>query len=60
MKRYMTDTDFVALDYSDENGITERKGADGNKILYKNRASAETYCKKHKCLYVERKFIFYK
>ena len=60
MKKILTDTSFIILDYSEENGFTERKGKDGNNIVYKIRASAVAYCKKTKCVYVERKMIFYR
>ena len=60
MKKVLTETDFTILDYNDEDGMKERKKENGDKIVYKNRASAVAYCKKHKCIYVERKLIFYR
>lgn len=60
MKKYITLTEFLPLIYSEEHGMKYIKDADGNVKIFKSRKAVESYCLKHKCLYVERKSIFYK
>jgi DNA polymerase III delta prime subunit len=60
MKKYTTITDFIPLTYSEEHGINDIREADGKVKSFKTRKSVENYCQKHKCLYVERKSIFYR
>lgn len=56
MKRFTTVTEFVPLCLEVTTGnLVQVK----NKV-FKTRAAVEKYCKKIGCMYVERKFIFYR
>lgn len=56
MKRFTTITEFIPLcwEVSTENLVPVK-----NKV-FKTRASVEKYCKTNGCMYVERKYIFYR
>lgn len=57
----MTINEFIPLSYDDESGnIGDIKDKEGKQKCFKTRKACETYCEKNKCLYVERKSIFYK
>lgn len=60
MKKYITLTEFLPLTYSEKEGMKDIKDADGKVKTFKTRKAVENYCLKNKCLYVERKSIFYK
>lgn len=60
MRKYFTVTEYLPLTYSEEHGMNHVREADGKVKEFKTRKAVESYCQKHKCLYVERKSIFYK
>ena len=60
MKRFATKTDFVPLIHVIGEGMMDIKDANGNQIMFKTRKAVENYCIKNRCMYVERKNIFYR
>lgn len=60
MKRFATHTEFEILTYKDNEGFKSEMDKSGNKKFFKTRTAAENYCKKHRTVYVEHKFIFYR
>ena len=61
MKRFSTNTRFVPLTFNKELGKFEHiRLKDGKAKDFKSRKAVESYCKKHRCIYCEEKYIFYK
>lgn len=60
MKRFSTCTEFIPFEVSDDFELKEIKKKDGSDVKFKTRKAVEDYCLKHSCIYVEKKYIFYK
>ena len=63
MKRFLTTTMYMPLSFEDGKGfqkITKGEGKIKEIKQFKTRKAVEAFCKKHKYVYVEQKFIFYR